>query len=44
LLLFGSRRWHCFVGRNFGCYVTHEHTKFIYLYIGQLGVCLFSTA
>ncbi|CAM9315993.1 unnamed protein product [Laminaria digitata] len=36
--------WHCFVGRNFGCYVTHEHTKFIYLYIGQIGVCLFSTA
>ncbi|CAM9274930.1 unnamed protein product [Choristocarpus tenellus] len=36
--------WHCFVGRNFGCYVTHEHTKFCYFYIGQMGVCLFGTA
>ena len=36
--------WHCFVGRNFGCFVTHEHSKFIYFYIGQTGVCLFSTA
>jgi len=36
--------WHCFVGRNFGCFVTHESSKFIYFYIGQVGVCLFSTA
>ena len=36
--------WHCFVGRNFGSYVTHEASKFIYFYIGQMGVCLFSTA
>jgi len=36
--------WHCFVGRNFGCFVTHEASKFIYFYIGQMGVCLFATA
>ncbi|KAG5186792.1 Dnl2 protein-like protein [Tribonema minus] len=36
--------WHCFVGRNFGSFVTHEQSKFIYFYIGQMGVCLFSTA
>jgi len=36
--------WHCFVGRNFGLYVTHEASKFIYFYIGQIGVCLFATA
>eukprot|EP00500_Bicosoecida_sp_ms1_P014936 CAMPEP_0203828056 /NCGR_PEP_ID=MMETSP0115-20131106/60421_1 /ASSEMBLY_ACC=CAM_ASM_000227 /TAXON_ID=33651 /ORGANISM="Bicosoecid sp, Strain ms1" /LENGTH=94 /DNA_ID=CAMNT_0050737115 /DNA_START=243 /DNA_END=527 /DNA_ORIENTATION=- len=35
--------WHCFVGRKFGCYVTHESSKFIYFYVGQLGVCLFSS-
>ncbi|CAM9158333.1 unnamed protein product [Chrysoparadoxa australica] len=35
--------WHCFVGRNFGCYVTHEHSKYCYFYIGQMGVCVFST-
>ncbi|GMH47532.1 hypothetical protein TrRE_jg6419, partial [Triparma retinervis] len=36
--------WHCFVGRNFGTYVTHESSKFIYFYVGQVGVCLFATA
>mmetsp|Transcript_4307 Transcript_4307/g.6454 ORF Transcript_4307/g.6454 Transcript_4307/m.6454 type:complete len:89 (+) Transcript_4307:53-319(+) len=36
--------WHCFVGRNFGCFVTHEASKFAYFYIGQTGVCLFATA
>ena len=37
-------RWHCLVGRNFASYVTHEDSKFIYFYIGQMGVCLFATA
>lgn len=36
--------WHCFVGRNFGSFVTHESTKFIYFYIGQMGICVFATA
>ncbi len=36
--------WHCFIGRNFGCFVTHEASKFIYFYIGQMGICLFATA
>ncbi len=36
--------WHCFVGGNFGCTVTHEASKFVYFYIGQTGICLFSTA
>mmetsp|Transcript_24302 Transcript_24302/g.68268 ORF Transcript_24302/g.68268 Transcript_24302/m.68268 type:complete len:95 (-) Transcript_24302:203-487(-) len=35
--------WHCFVGRKFGCFVTHESTQFIYFYVGQLGVCLFAS-
>eukprot|EP00937_MAST-01D_sp_MAST-1D-sp2_P003892 g3892.t1 len=35
--------WHVFVGRNFGCYVTHEEAKFVYFYIGQVGICIFST-
>ena len=35
--------WHCFVGRNFGCFVTHETTHFIYLYVGQIAVLLFRT-
>mmetsp|Transcript_9001 Transcript_9001/g.16484 ORF Transcript_9001/g.16484 Transcript_9001/m.16484 type:complete len:95 (+) Transcript_9001:164-448(+) len=35
--------WHCFVGRDLGCYVTHKEGCYIYLYIGQLGICLFAT-
>ena len=36
--------WHCFVGRDLGCFVTHKEDCYIYLYIGQLGICLFATA
>jgi dynein light chain LC8-type len=36
--------WHCFVGRNFGSVVTHEASRFIYFYIGQMGITLFATA
>ena len=35
--------WHCFVGRKFGCFVTHGKGLFVYFYIGQLGICLFAT-
>ena len=35
--------WHVFVGRKFGCFVTHEDGKFIYFYIGQTGVCIFQS-
>ena len=35
--------WHCFVGRNFGSFVTHEDGKFCYFYIGQTGFLLFGT-
>ena len=38
-----ARRWHCFVGRNFACYVTYEASSFTYFYIGQVGICLFAT-
>jgi hypothetical protein len=31
-----------FVGRNFGCFVTHEDGKFMYFYIGQTGFCIFA--
>ncbi len=36
--------WHVLVGRNFGCFVTHEKSKFSYFYVGQMGVCMFATA
>jgi dynein light chain LC8-type len=35
--------WHCFVGRKFSSYVTHEAGHFIYFYVGQMGICLFKT-
>mmetsp|Transcript_20061 Transcript_20061/g.24797 ORF Transcript_20061/g.24797 Transcript_20061/m.24797 type:complete len:109 (-) Transcript_20061:229-555(-) len=36
--------WHCFVGRDFGTFVSHEASKYIYFYVGQVGVCLFATS
>ncbi|XP_037599668.1 dynein light chain 2, cytoplasmic-like [Cebus imitator] len=33
--------WHCFVGRKFGSYVTHETKRFIYFYLGQVAILLF---
>ena len=33
--------WHCFVGRKFGAFVTHEKTNFIYFYVGQIAFLLF---
>ena len=27
--------WHCFVGRNFGAYMTHEQGHHVYFYMGQ---------
>ena len=35
--------WHCFVGANFGAFVTHEEGRAIYFYIGQCGFFLFMT-
>ena len=35
--------WHCFVGRNFGSYVTYEAKHYIYFYLGQYGFLLFKT-
>ncbi|XP_019573952.1 dynein light chain 1, cytoplasmic [Rhinolophus sinicus] len=33
--------WHCIMGRDFGSYVTHETTPFIYFYMGQVAILLF---
>ena len=41
-VLLGS--WHCFVGRNLSCFVTHEAGKFVYFYVGQMGIIIFATA
>lgn len=38
-----SPTWHCFVGRNFGSYVTHQTGHYIYFYIGQMGFLLFKS-
>ena len=35
--------WHCFVGRNFGSYVTHEVNHYIYFYIGQIAFLIFKS-
>lgn len=36
--------WNCFVGRNFGSFVTHEQNHYIYFYVGQMGIVLFKNA
>ena len=38
-----SPTWHCFVGRNFGSFVTHQTGHYIYFYIGQMGFLLFKS-
>uniref|UniRef100_A0A7E4ZZ98 Dynein light chain n=1 Tax=Panagrellus redivivus TaxID=6233 RepID=A0A7E4ZZ98_PANRE len=37
-------RWHCIVGKKFGCYVSHFDTDFIYFYANTVAVLLFRTA
>jgi len=39
-----GRKWHCLVGRHYAAFVTHEEGSYIYFYIGQTGITLFSTA
>lgn len=36
--------WHCCLGRNVACSVTHEQSKFLYFYIGQMAIVIFATA
>lgn len=33
--------WMCFAGTNFGAYVTCENHRFIYFYVGLVGVILY---
>ena len=35
-----SPTWHCVVGKNFGGYVTHELTNYIYFYLDEICVKL----
>ncbi len=37
-----SDMWQVIVGRNFGCFCTHEEAKYIYFYIGQTGFCIYA--
>ena len=39
-----KKSWHCFVGENFGCYVTHESKTFIFFQIAQISILLFKSA
>ena len=35
--------WHCVVGRGMGTYVTHQAKSFIFMYWGEVGICLWRT-
>jgi dynein light chain LC8-type len=35
--------WHCIIGKNFGCYATHESKKCVYFYFKDIAIMLFKT-
>ncbi|KAE9547754.1 hypothetical protein FO519_009035 [Halicephalobus sp. NKZ332] len=37
-------QWHCIVGKQFGCYVSHFQKEFIYFYANSVAVMIFKTA
>ena len=39
-----KKSWHCFVGENFGSFVTHESKTFIFFEIANISLLLFKTA
>ena len=38
------KRWHCIVGRNFGSYVAHEDSSFVYFFIGDCAFLVWATS
>lgn len=36
-------KWHCIVGRAYGCFVTHDAESFIYLEVGNEVILLFKS-
>ena len=40
---YGTSSWHCFVGRDFGCFVSHVEECYCYFYVGNVGVTIFAT-
>lgn len=39
-----EKTWHCIVGDNFGCFVTHEKQNFIFFQIANISILIFKTA
>ncbi|KAK0411081.1 hypothetical protein QR680_005468 [Steinernema hermaphroditum] len=37
-------QWHCVVGKQFGCFVSHFESDFAYFYLNSVAVMLFRTA
>ncbi|TKR70506.1 hypothetical protein L596_022528 [Steinernema carpocapsae] len=37
-------QWHCVVGKQFGCFVSHFEEDFAYFYVNSVAVMLFRTA
>ncbi|KAJ1415007.1 neuronal nitric oxidse synthase protein inhibitor [Ochromonadaceae sp. CCMP2298] len=38
-----SGTWHCIVGRNFGCSITHDTKYVLFLQVGQMHVLVFKS-
>lgn len=35
--------WHVVCGKSFGCYATHQSSKFVYFYVGDVAFMFFQT-
>lgn len=38
-----SPSWHCIVGKDYGCFITHESHHFMYLSVKQFAILLFKS-
>ncbi|KAI6173762.1 Dynein light chain [Aphelenchoides besseyi] len=36
-------QWHCVVGKQFGCFVSHFRADFVYFYVNAIAVMLYRT-
>ena len=39
-----EQRWHCFIGRVYGCYFTHDPGSFLHVQIGKEIITLFQAS
>jgi dynein light chain LC8-type len=38
-----GQNWHVVCGKSFGCYATHQSSKFVYFYVGDVAFMFYQT-